>query len=199
MCGGTKMKYEGFVTDFISLLKEWGAWNDNVRIYAEDRCYDSSTYAEGKVNTEYAYEDCKEKLTENCMVYVELNSALNNLFEYGIYVTDLADLPLSKKQEAYYEREELRKAFCEEYDAEEIRMNPEEYGIPFALEFDSADEYEEFFQTEMHKLESNFIADLTGKIEYDNTLELEIFNLCNKYGLSYSFTGDSLKIGYYFY
>lgn len=131
-----------------------------------------------------------------CEMYVELNGPLNNLFEYGILVADLADLPLSRKQEMYSEREELQEQFREEYDVEEIRIDPEEYGIPSELEFDSADEYDAFFENELQRLESEFVANLTGKIEFNNELEAEICDLCINHGLSYSFTGDSLIIGH---
>lgn len=133
---------------------------------------------------------------EGCEMFIEFNGPLNNLFEFGSFETDLEDLPYHRKYEAYQEREKYQEEFSEEYDQEEIQNHPEEYGLPSELEFDSADEYREFIEVELNKAENEFIENLSGTIEYDNTLEAEICDLCIKHGLSYRFTGDGLYIGY---
>lgn len=137
-----------------------------------------------------------DRWPERCEMFVEFNGPLNNLFEFGILETDLSDLPMSRKMEAYQERETYQEEFHEQYDEEEIRINPEEYGFPSELEFDSADEYSEFIEDEISKAEHEFISNLSGTIEYDNDLEAEICDLCIKYDLSYSFVGDGLYIGH---
>lgn len=137
-----------------------------------------------------------DRWPERCEMFVEFNGPLNNLFEFGILETDLSDLPMSRKMEAYQERETYQEEFHEQYDEEEIRINPEEYGFPSELEFDSADEYSEFIEDEISKAEHEFISNLSGTIEYDNDLEAEICELCIKYDLSYEFTGDGLYIGH---
>ncbi len=133
---------------------------------------------------------------ERCEMLIEFNGPLNNLFSYGILETDLCNLPLGRRIEAYHEREKYREEFHEEYDVEEIQNHPEEYGFPSELEFDSSDEYKEFFEAEMNKAEQEFIENMSGTIEYGNNLEAEICDLCIKHGLSYDFTGDGLYIGH---
>lgn len=138
----------------------------------------------------------KNRWPDKCEMFVELNGPLNNLFTFGILETDLSDLPLSRKIEAYQDRDKYQKEFHEEYDEEEIQNYPEEYGFPSGLEFDSADEYKEFMEEELIKAEDDFIENMSGVIEYDNDLEAEICKLCIRHDLSYDFTGDGLYIGH---
>jgi len=138
----------------------------------------------------------RERWPEKCEMSIELNSPLCDLFGYGVLTVDLSDLPLDRKIKAYEEHEELQEKFHEEYDEEEIQIDPEEYGIPSELEFDSADEYKEFLEGELNKAENDFITNLTGKITYDNDLEAEICELCIDYGLSYSGGDAYLFIGH---
>ena len=133
---------------------------------------------------------------ERCEMSVELNSPLCDLFAFGTFGVNTDDLPLSRRSEVYHEREELQEKFREEYDEEEIRINPEVYGIPSELEFDSADDYEEFFEGELRRLEEKFIEDLTEKITFDNDLEAEICELCIDHGLSYCGGDAYLFIGH---
>lgn len=133
---------------------------------------------------------------ERCEMSIELNSPLCDLFAFGAFSVDFDDLPLSRRIEAFHEREELQEKYREEYDEEEIRMNPEEYGIPSELEFDSSDDYEEFFEDELRRLEEKFIEDLSEKITFDNDLEADICELCIDYGLSYTGGDAYLFIGY---
>lgn len=133
---------------------------------------------------------------DDCEMFIELNGPLVNLFEYGILETNLSDLPLVKKIEAYQKRKEYQEAFRDEYDEEEIQINPELFGLPSELEFDSADEYREFIEAELNKAENEFISNLSGIIIYDNDLEAEICDLCINYGLSYECTGWGLYIGH---
>ena len=177
--------------------------------------YDGKIYAPGKITESTFGKICKfeehnqslkvyetdmkrsnKALLDKCVIYIEFNGSLNNLFEFGVLETDLSDLPLSRKMEAYQERKEYQEAFRDEYDLEEIRINPEKYGFPSELEFDSADEYKEFIEAELNKTENEFIENMSGTIKYGNELEAEIGSLCIKHDLSYEFTGDGLYIGH---
>jgi len=138
----------------------------------------------------------QKRWPEKCEMSIELNSPLCNLFAYGVFSVNLSDLPIDRKIKAYEEHEKFQKEFHEEYDEEDIQTNPELYGIPSELEFDSADEYKEFIEGELDKAEKDFIANLAGDITYDNNLEAEICELCIDYGLSYSGGDGCLFIGH---
>ena len=86
------------------------------------------------------------------------------------------------------------------YNEEDIKENPEEFGLPSSMEFDSADEYELFLDAAIQELineeEKKFIEDMTGNVTYDNDLEAEICDLCIKYDLSYKYVDSSIYIGH---
>lgn len=208
------MQYEDFIYDLIKLLMSWGTWKekDSVEIY-----YGSSKYKPG--NETDVFRDLKNVyITSNseadkifisnwpdrCEVAIDLNGTLVNLFVYGVLVVDASDLPFEKKEEAYYNScgsiHDYMEEFESMYNEEDIRENPEEYGLPSSLEFDSADEYELFLDAAIQELineeEKKFIADMTGNVTFDNDLEAEICDLCIKYNLSYKFDDSSIYIGH---
>lgn len=181
-----------------SKLFDFEDYERRLKIYEED--IEKSVYRDIKnvivSNMDDSEKEFKSRWTDACEMFIEFNGPLNNLFSYGILETDLSDLPLGRRIKAYQERERYQEEFHEEYDEEEIKYHPEEYGFPSELEFDSADEYNEFFEAEMNKAEQEFIKNMSGTIEYGNDLEAEICDLCIKHGLSYDFTGDGLYIGH---
>ena len=197
------MQYEDFIYDMVHLFRNWGVWKE-IKILCGDKVYKTCEENEGcfrdisyvtVLEMSEREKDFKTRWPEKCEMFVEFNGPLNNLFEFGILETNLEDLPLSKKDEAYRKKKALQEQFQDEYDVEEIMIYPEAYDIPSELEFDSADEYRTFVESEMDRLEQDFIANLSGTVEYDNELEAELCMLCGDYELSYKFTGDGLYIG----
>lgn len=136
-------------------------------------------------------------------MFVFGNESFNDLFDFGVPETDLSDVSLAKREEAYQNNEEFQQEFHEQYDIEDIELIepcPDNYyGLPSILEFDSADEHRAFIEDELDREEKDFIQHLHGNIIYDNELEVLIGKLLYKYGLSYDFVGDGMYIGHDYY
>lgn len=206
------MKYEDFIYELIKLLISWGTWKEAIGIYCDCNNYklgkDSDVFRDLK-NVRVSDNSEIDKIyignwSEKSEIAIDLNGTLVNLFEYGVLVVDASDLPFEKKEEAYYNScgsiHDYMEEFESMYNEEDIRENPEEFGLPSSLEFDSADEYELFLDAAIQELineeEKKFIEDMTGNVTYDNDLEAEICDLCIKYDLSYKYVDSSIYIGH---
>lgn len=205
------MNYEDFLYELIRLLADWGTWNGSIEIFYDGKkykaCENKSEFRDlanvSVNNIDESDEFFINNWPDKCEMAINLNGALVNLFEYGVLVVDVSDLPFEKKEEVYNNSYGSTNDYMEEFEAmyneEDIRENPEEFGLPSSLEFDSADEYELFLDAAIQELineeEKKFIADMFGKVTLCNDLEAEICDLCIKYYLSYRFVDASLYIG----
>ena len=209
------MKYEDYIYELIKLLISWGTWKEAIGIYCDCKNYksgsDTDVFRDLK-NVRISDNSETDKIyignwLDKSEIAIDLNGTLVNLFVYGVLVVDASDLPYEKKEEAYYNScgsiHDYMEEFESMYNEEDIRENPEEFGLPSSLEFDSADEYELFLDSAIQELineeQTKFIANMAGDVAFDNDLEAEISDLCIKYDLSYKFVDASLYIGHDFF
>jgi len=213
------MGHEDFVYDLIKLLKSWGAWNRDVKIYCNSKFYSPCKWPQGE-SGKCGFDDYErrkvfydadkvrntfrdindvvisvidaedmmydsETCHEDWIGYIDLNTALNDLFVWGYLEVEIADLPMSKKIDAFNNREDLQKGFYEEFDREEVKEYPGDFGFPSEIEFDSADEYKAFIEEEIEQEKIKYISGMHGNIRYGNELAEEIDNLLDKYDLKY--------------
>jgi len=199
------MNYDEFIYKMIKLLMSWGTWNDSIELFFGGHKYLPCDNGAGKYKdlnnvmvTEMAEEEIawSEGWPEGTEININLNGQLVNMFDSGILVTDLGDMSFYNRTDEYLIRSELQDEFRDTYDREEIMIRPEDFDLPSELEFDSADEYAKFIETEIERAEQEYIRDLSGEVECDNILEVEIAELCNRYELSYIVQDANLLIGH---